>query len=257
VSTAPAGAPLERPADRWVARLVSAGLHLAVLALFGSAMLVPRPPATVIFSVETVPGVMPRGEGSGAEGTASAISNKPANRNPLAGGLRLSVADAPLPEPQAKPKSRPAKPSRQAAQAPSLSEVSKRYETLKIGVQPRSPGSADELSEGGMGNAHQAGTEDGALGLDGAIAGRGYRTGDYSYGKPLPEESEVQVLVTVGPKGEVLEAQIKKTSGYPELDQHALSKAREIVFDALPTDVPQENKTGTVSFRFEYTGKAK
>jgi TonB family protein len=245
----------ERPADRWIARGISLGLHLALLLVFGGALIMPKPPSNVIFSVETVPGIMPQGEGSGALGTAARISNQPANTNPLAGGLRLNVTDAPIvnPQPHVKPSSKP----RRAAAAPSLNDLDKRYETLKIGVQPRDPGAADAPSEGGMGNAHQAGTEDGALGLDGAIAGRGYRTGDYSYGKPLPEESEVQVLVTVAPQGEVLYAQIKKTSGYPELDQHALAKAREIVFDALPSDVPQENKSGTVSFRFEYNGQAK
>ena len=248
-------AALGRPNDRWIARGVSLGLHLAVLAVFGSALLVPRPPATVIFSVETVPGEVPKGEGSGARGTADQISNQPANANPLAGGLRLSVTDAPIPNPTTRPKA--AVKSRRSAQAPSLSDVAKRYETLKIGVAPRDPGAADELSEGGMGNAHQAGSADGALALGGAIAGRGYRIGDYSYGKPQPEESEVLVLVTVSPRGEVVSAQIQKTSGYPELDQHALASSREMVFDALPPGVPQENKTGTVPFSFDYNGKAR
>jgi TonB family protein len=247
--------PVARPADRWIARGISLTLHLGLILLFGKAVLAPKPSSEVIFSVETVSGVMPRGEGSGAEGTANQISNKPANQNPLAGGLHLGVTDAPVPA-ASKPSKAPAK-APHTSQAPTLSDVSKEYESLRIGVQPRDANPADDLSEGGMGNAHQAGTENGALGIEGAIAGRGYRTGDYSYGKPLPEESEVQILVTVGPKGEVLEAQIKKTSGYPELDQHALAKAREIVFDALPPEVPQEIKTGTVSFRFEFNGHAK
>jgi TonB family protein len=246
---------LGRPSDPWIARGVSIGLHLLLLLLFGRALLTPRPPDTVVFSVETVSGLVPLGEGSGAKGTSSQISNTPANPNPLAGGLRLSVTDAPVPQ-RHEAKAKPQK-ARHSAQAPTLSDLDKQYEAMKIGVQPRDPNAADELSEGGMGNAHQAGTEKGALGLEGAIAGRGYRTGDYSYGKPLPEESEVQVLLTVGPKGEVLEAQIKKTSGYPELDQHALAKAREIVFDALPPDAPQVTETGTAIYSFDYNGNAK
>lgn len=243
---------LERPADRWISRGVSLALHLALLLAFWAALRAPKQPAMVIFSVETVPGIMPKGEGSGAEGTASQISNQPAAVNPLAGGLRQSATDAPIPV--AKPKAAPK--IRHAVQAPSLNDVTKLYDSLKIGVQPREPGANDAPSEGGMGNAHQAGTENGPLGLAGAIAGRGYRIGDYSYDKPLPEESEVVVLVTVDPKGEVLQAQISKTSGYPELDQHALAKSRDIVFDPLPPEVPQEDKTGTVSFRFEFNGKA-
>lgn len=242
---------LVRPADRWISRGVSLALHLALLLACWAALRAPKQPAMIIFSVETVPGIMPKGEGSGAQGTASQISNQPAAVNPLAGGLRMSATDAPLPDAVRK-----APKIHHAVQAPSLSDVAKLYDSLKIGVQPREPGATDAPSEGGMGNAHQAGTENGPLGLAGAIAGRGYRIGDYSYDKPLPEESEVLVLVTVDPKGEVLQARISKTSGYPELDQHALAKSRDIVFDPLPPEAPQEDKTGTVSFRFEFNGKA-
>lgn len=238
------------PRDAWIARAVSLTLHALLLLLLGRALVLPAPPSNVIFSVETVSGITPLGEGSGAPGSSDKISDAPANSNPLAGGLRLSATDAPLPQPTTQGKPKP-----KAAQAPSLSDLAKRYEGMRIGVQPRSGEQGEEPSEGGMGNARKAGTENGALGLDGPIAGRGYRIGDYSFGRALPEESEVMVLVTVGPKGEVVEARLKKTSGYPELDQHALAKAREIVFDALPPAVEQVNATGTVSFRFEYSGR--
>ena len=241
--------------DRRLATGLSAGLHLALLALFGRALLMPPPPSTVVFSVETVSGMTPRGEGSGAQGTSHRLNDTPSNLNPLAGGLHLSVTDAPLPQaapPKAHAKLRPAK-----ASLPTLGDLDQRYEGMRIGVQPRDYRPSLDLSEGGMGNAHHAGTEDGALSLQGDIAGRGYRIGDYSYGKPLPEESEVLVLVTVSPRGEVVSAQIQKTSGYPELDQHALASSREMVFDALPPGVPQENKTGTVPFSFDYNGKAR
>lgn len=248
---------LERPSDLWVARGASLALHLALLLLLGRGLVGPAPKAMVIFSVETVSGITPFGEGSGAEGGASQMSDAPANANPLAGGLRLNVSDPPVPAPapaQAKPAQ--AKP-RPGVAPPSFNDLAKTYESLGIGVRPRQAAAGDEPSEGGMGNARQAGTENGALGLSGPIAGRGYRTGDYSYSKPLPEESEVALLVTVSPKGEVLEARIKKTSGYPDLDQHALAKAREIVFDAVPPNGLQEDVTGTVIFRFEYSGRAR
>jgi TonB family protein len=248
---------LQRPADRRLALGLSLALHLCLLLLFGKALLMSPPPSNVIFSVETVSGVTPQGEGSGAPGTAHQMTDKPSNVNPLAGGLRLAVTDAPLP--QAAPK--PLKPKLRAAPKtqlpPSLGDLDKRYDQLKIGVQPRDFRPVDDPSEGGMGNAHRVGAEDGGLGLEGPIAGRGYRIGDYSFGKPLPEESQVQLLVTVGPKGEVLEARIKKMSGYPELDQHALAKAREILFDALPPGVPQDPVTGTVTFNFQFDGKMK
>ena len=248
---------LSRPADRRLALGLSIALHLCLLLLFGKALLMAPPPSTVIFSVETVSGITPQGEGSGAPGSAHQMTDKSANRNPLAGGLRLAVTDAPLPQAAPKTSKSKAHSAPKTELPPSLGDLDKRYDQLKIGVQPRDFRPGDEPSEGGMGNAHHVGTEDGGLGLEGPIAGRGYRIGDFSFGKPLPEESEVQLLVTVGPKGEVLEARVKKTSGYPELDQHALAKAREILFDALPPGVPQDPVTGTVIFDFQFDGKMK
>jgi TonB family protein len=236
-----------------MARAVSLALHGLLLLALGSHFFSAPAKTQVIFSVETVSGVTPQGEGSGAEGASDKISNTPANANPLAGGLHLSATDAPVPAPQAHAKPS-AKPQPQRAAPPTLGDLSKRYEALPIGNKPRSAAAGDEPSEGGMGNARQAGTEGGSLGLDGAIAGRGYRIGDYSYPKPLPEESQVSILVTVSPKGEVLEARIKTTSGIAELDQHALTKSREIVFEPVPPNGLQEPVTGTVLFRFEYSG---
>jgi protein TonB len=242
--------------DEWFARAASVLLHAALLWALALAARPGQRPATVIFTVETVTGIIPQGEGSGAEGASDRVSDLPANANPLAGGLDLKSSDKPLPAPAAN-KEKPAATRAQAA-APSLDEVAKRYENLGLGLKPREGGeAAGDLSEGGMGNARKAGVEGGALGLQGPIAGRGYRAGDYSFGRPLPEESEVVLLVTVGAKGEVLKASIHRTSGYPELDQHALSKAREIAFDPLPPGAPQEEATGSVTFRFEYTGRAK
>jgi TonB family protein len=243
--------------DRWIARGVSLCLHLAVLAFVATRLRPVTAPTMVVFSVDTVSGLTPRGEGSGAEGTQPQMTDKPANANPLAGGLRLDVSDAPVP-PAPKPQAaKPAVPKPQAAAAPSLKELNKRYEAMDIGLKPRQSQGAEEPSEGGMGNARKAGTEGGVLGLEGAIAGRGYRMGDYSYHKPLPGESEVLVQLTVSPKGEVLSAMVKRTSGYHELDEHALSKAREISFDALPAAVPQEDVVGTVLFKFEYSGRSR
>lgn len=243
--------------EEWTARGASLLLHAVLLWALALASGPAQRPATVIFTVETVSGITPLGEGSGAEGASDQVSKLPANANPLAGGLDLKVHDKPLPQSPDKPAPKvPPKPS--AAAAPSLEELSRRYEGMDLGLKPRGRGEAGaELSEGGMGNARQAGVPGGQLGIQGPIAGRGYRAGDYSFDRPLPEESEVVLLVTVGPKGEVLKVSIHRTSGYPELDQHALAKAREIAFDPLPPGVPQEEAAGTVTFRFEYSGRAK
>jgi TonB family protein len=243
------------PKDQWVARGASMALHALLFGWLAWHVTPALKTSMVVFSVETVSGLTPLGEGSGAQGANQQITNVPANLNPLAGGLNLKVSDPPVPA-AAKPSQTKPSRSRPAAAAPSLQDLQRQNESLPIGLKPRHSQGAEEPSEGGMGNAHQAGVEGGVLGLQGAIAGRGYNPGDYSYGKPLPGESEVVVALVVGPKGEVLSAQIKKTSGYPELDMHALAKAREVVFDALPPGVPQEPASGTVRFKFEYSGKA-
>ena len=250
-------ATMEHPRDQWIARGLSFGLHALLFLWVALHVKSPAKSSMVVFSVETVSGITPQGEGSGAEGANSQMSNVPANANPLAGGLHLNVSDAPVPPaPKNAPPKAAAKP-RPVAVAPSLQDLQKRDESLNIGFKPRQSQGAEEPSEGGMGNAHKAGVEGGALNMEGAIAGRGYNPGDYSYGKPLPGESEVQIMLVVSPKGEVISAMVKRTSGYPELDQHALTKARDIAFEALPSSVPQENSSGTVTFKFAYTGSAK
>lgn len=249
---------IQHPRDRWIARGVSVSLHVLLFAFFGKALLLAPPSAMVIFSVETVSGITPLGSGSGAAGQSGQISDKPANPNPLAGGLRLSASDPPLPV-AAKPAVKPAASASKAVSVPpTKAELEKRYEGLPIGVPIRSGRAAgEELSEGGMGNARQAGAPGGSVGLEGAIAGRGYRPVDVSYAKALPEESEVVLLITVSPLGEVVEARVVKTSGFPELDQHALAKAREFRFDALPSNVPQATVSGNMTFEFEYSGRGR
>ncbi len=241
--------------DRWIARGVSVALHGLLVLLLARNFSRALKSSPVVFSVETVSGFTPQGEGSGAEGATRRISDVPANANPLAAGLRLQVEDAPVP-PATAQRSKTLRP-RPVAAAPSMQDLAKRDESLNIGLKPRQSRGAEEPSEGGMGNARQAGAPGGALDLQGPIAGRGYHIGDYSFGKPLPGESEVLIGLEVSPKGEVVSAAVKRTSGYPELDQHALAKAREIVFDGLASGVPQETSSGTVLFKFEFTGRSK
>ncbi len=235
----------------------------ASLALHGTLLLfamqgifwTQAPKGMVIFSVETVAGLTPLGEGSGAPGASQRISDLPANSSPLAAGLRLGASDAPIAAPSNAKVASKAVVAK--AQAPSASDLKKSWESLPLGVDPKSQRAGQELSEGGMGNARTAGAVGGIPGLSGAIAGRGHTVPDFSYAKPLPEESEVVVLVTVDAAGEVVSASVDRTSGYPELDQHCLSKAREIRFDPLPSGAPQETVAGRIPFKFEFSGRAR
>ncbi len=143
------------------------------------------------------------------------------------------------------------------AAAPSLQDLSKRYEDLDIGLKPRHSEAAEEPSEGGMGNAHKAGVAGGLELCREPSRAAATTLGTTPTPGPLPGESEVVVLVTVSPQRRGHQRPHPRTnSGITALDQHALAKARDIVFDALPPGVPQVDSTGTVRFKFEWNGAA-
>lgn len=59
----------------------------------------------------------------------------------------------------------------------------------------------------------------------------------------------IRVLITVNPKGEIVR-QIPLLKGNPGLEQSVLKALQNWRFNPLPPNVPQENQTGTVTFRF-------
>ncbi len=79
------------PRDRWIARGLSLALHALLLLWIGLGFQAGPAGHMVVFSVETVSGITPLGEGSGAPGASAQMDNTPANANPLAGGLHLNV----------------------------------------------------------------------------------------------------------------------------------------------------------------------
>jgi TonB family protein len=236
--------------DEWIARGISTALHAALLIFVSVPVFKHEAKRTVLLTVETVSGLTPLGEGSGVEGTRAIITDVPANANPLAAGLKLKMDEVAAPASQAKPAAKPAQ-----ARPQSVQDVQKKYESMPLGLSPREGRESQELSEGGMGNARKAGSPDGLVGVGGAIGGRRFAAPDLSYPGNLPEEAELQVSVVVSPQGEVLEARVDKSSGYPELNQFALSKTREFRFDPLPAVETQENKNGILYFKFQFGGK--
>ncbi len=236
--------------DRAWAQGITWGLHvLLALVLFGPLAMQPKN-RTVLLTIETVSGVTPRGEGTGAEGMRPQISDTPANPSPLAAGLQMRRDEAlSANKPQAKPQT-------VKARVPTASELAQRYEKLKVGINPREGREAGEPSEGGMGNNKPAGSPDGLLDIEGVAGGRGYWLPDMNYPGALPEESEAEVLVTISPKGEVTQATLTRSSGYASLNQHVLAKAREIRFAPLPVTERQEEQAGAMKFRFDFSGRS-
>ena len=70
--------------------------------------------------------------------------------------------------------------------------------------------------------------------------------------RPLYSEKvnvTIRVRVTVNPRGEIIH-QIPLLKGNPNLEQSVLKALQGWRFNPLPPNVPQENQTGTITFRF-------
>jgi TonB family protein len=240
---------LQDQRDLRQARIASLILHAILLVFLSFSFISHQPGKQVLLTVETIPGYTPQGQGSGAAGNTPQVNDTPANANPLAAGLKLKMDEASAPVKQTKVKVRAS-----AIKPPSAADLSKAYEKLKLGIDPRQGRQSDELSEGGMGNQIKAGTEDGIPGLSAAAGGRGYTPVDLSYPGSIPEESENAILFTVDPQGQVVDARLERTSGYAALDEHILGRARMIRFAPLPASVPQDMQTVRLPVSFKFNG---
>lgn len=236
--------------DEWLGRGISLGLHVLIFALLSGYGFKVDKGRTVLLTVETISGLTPLGSGTGAQGVAHNLSNQPPNLNPLAGALNLKMNETSAPV-NAKPVKAPAS---KPAQAPNAQNAAN-PERVRIGINPRAGRDGGEISEGGMGNMQQAGTEDGIPGLSAAFGGRGFGIIDFNFPGNLPEESEAELWITVNPAGEVVAVGLHKATGYMALDQHVLARARELRFARLAPGVAQENQTGRVPFSFKFSGE--
>jgi TonB family protein len=242
---------MDHPRDIWIARGFSAILHALLLAFVSVPLFQGEAKRTVLLTVETVSGVTPLGEGTGVEGTHTGITDVPPNANPLLNGVKLKMDEIAAPTKADKPH----KTSHAPNLPESIQDLQKKYESMPLGLKPREGRDSQDLSEGGMGNSSKAGSPDGLVNTSGAIAGRRFAPPDLNYPGNLPEEAEVQVTVVVNAQGEVKTANIEKSSGYPDLNQFALTKSREFRFDPLAPGETQEDKTGILYFKFQYGGQ--
>jgi TonB family protein len=225
---------------------VSVGLHALLLTLAFTISPKPRLLKSVILSVETIPGQIPLGSGSGAEGNSRQITNTPPNPavGPVGKDKQPKLADA--------TSAAGRKSNIKVNRAPSKEDLEKIRSKFPIGVKPSRSGS-DEPSEGGNGGDNRpAGTATGSPSISGPIGTRGYQYVDWGFPKDLPEESTLVLTIVVSPNGLVKSAQLTRNSGFPEIDQNAISKAKSMVFDPLPSNAEQVDMQGTLTFTFQY-----
>lgn len=232
--------------------LASVALHALLLwglaNVRGSAPL--APPKVAILTVDTVAGVTPKGEGAGAPGEQRQITNTPPNPQPVPGSFKLDPRD--LPKRNLALKKKAVKQKVKVRQAPSLADLAREHAAMPIGVNPREGRDGDELSEGGMGEGRSAGAPGGQPEISGPIGGRGYRPMDWGFPRQLPEESALKLVIVVAPNGLVKSARLLQASGYSDIDQNAVTRAKSMVFDALPAGVEQVDMEGVLTFSFQY-----
>ncbi len=236
--------PYKDPFFLGVSALAHALLLLVAAGLLwrGAAL-----PQAAILTVETIQGPIPQGRGSGAPGAAKRMAASPPSQpSPLARSLDTAQGQlriAPKPEPRRHPP--------HVNPAPSLDQLRKEEASMPIGLKPQQA-NPDQLSQGGLGDAEQPGSQQGAPQITGAIGSRGYRAVDWGFPKDLPEEATLVITITVAPGGLVRNVQLTQASGYPQIDQIAIEKAKSMVFDPLPADAPQVDMQGQLTFNFQY-----
>ncbi len=86
--------------------------------------------------------------------------------------------------------------------------------------------------------------------ISGDLATRKYRKIEWKFPKKLPEETELAIEISVMPNGIIKYVKLIRTSGYPELDNMAVSQARALQFEPLPPDTEQKENVGILLFKF-------
>jgi TonB family protein len=104
-----------------------------------------------------------------------------------------------------------------------------------------------------MGEGREAGAPGGQPEVSGPIGGRGFRAVDWGFPRQLPEESTLKIVIVVAPNGTVNSARLLQTSGYADIDQVAITRAKSMIFDPLPAGASQVDMEGTLTFNFQYS----
>ena len=74
--------------------------------------------------------------------------------------------------------------------------------------------------------------------------------------KNLPVSGEVRLLVSIGPKGELLGAQIRQSSGQPALDSMALDILKQMApFEPLPPEIRKDTDVLEIIRTWKFTAQ--
>lgn len=221
-----------------LAAALTLGLHGILILSFGIFKLhsLPTPQMPLLLEVTLAGTSAPRSTTEGVDQPGEVIAPREEKADPATEKARVDQI-------------------RQERRRRIIRELTESRDGLAIGASARTlrRQQSEGLARGrGAGEVGSPGSSRGALSLSGAIASRGYKEPDFSALKSLiTEETQLRVLLVVLPGGEVKNASLTETSGYPYLDQQALELARKIMFDPLPPDWKQVEQAGILTIKLK------
>lgn len=216
---------------------LTAAVHAALVLALGTLALKPVMQTPMLIEVTLAGTSAPRSmsEGVKAEGNVIAPQGNKENEAPALTPQQLQAL-------------------REQRRRELIRELAQTREDVHIGSSLRElRRDSGGLAEGrGAGDFGQPGSPKGSLSLTGAIATRGYKEPDFSSLQSyITEETRLRVTLVVQPGGEVRQAALLETSGYPYVDQKALEIARKILFDPLPPDWQQVDQEGVLTVKLK------
>ncbi|MBN1595843.1 TonB family protein [candidate division FCPU426 bacterium] len=219
--------------------LITLGLHTGLLLAFGRLQLAMQPTAEMPMLIEvTLAGSSaPRSteEGVKTEGQVIAPRSEDEAGSPALTAQEISAW-------------------REKRRREIIKELSRDRTGRNIGSSVKDlRRSSEGLAAGrGAGEWGTPGSAKGTLSLTGEIAARGYKEPDFAELKGMiTEETRLRLTLVVLPAGEVKNALLLETSGYPFVDQKAIELARKIIFDPLPPDWKQVEQQGVLTIKLK------
>lgn len=138
-----------------------------------------------------------------------------------------------------------------------LAKIEKEKEKLNIGISREnlknlSEEEKDEVIEDFTDESETGGEviAGGQPSISGDLATRKYKKIQWKFPPKLPEETELAIEISVLPNGIIKYVKLIRTSGYPELDNMAVSQARSLQFEPLPPSAEQKENIGILLFKF-------
>jgi protein TonB len=145
---------------------------------------------------------------------------------------------------------------KKTGRVPSRAYLEKLRKEAPIGLVPRKNVTNQIKTTGGLGHTGVAGTPEGNPDIEGELAGRALKRQvnpaypDWARKEGI--EAIVRFRLSVLPNGLLKESdlQLEQTSGYRELDRIVYEALIQWEFNPLPSDLPQVDQTGIITFSF-------